>query len=221
MPSRFVTRIQAAPIRSRYSSAWSSTFWRSRLVTSRSRNCGTCALTALMPANVRVRPSRNASTAPRVLLRARWMDASAVRLAWMDVTPNVMPSTTTTSRAEATKPFAKRPNAGLIALVPGVGGILLPVFVLVVSPLVAACVERDAQISRAGGGHNHVLHDFARDALVPHGHAVVSRKDVLDREGPVRARLRVVAIRHHYDVRHHSGVHVAVHTHEARAREGV
>src|SRR6185436_20105067 len=183
MPSRFVTRIHAAPIRSRYSSAWSSTFWRSRLVSSRSRNCWTWALTALMPANVRVRPIRKASTAPRVLLRARWIDASAVRLAWRDVTPNVRPNTTTTSNAEATKTFAKSPNAGLIALVPGVGGILFPVLVLVGFPPVAARVEGDAQVRCTGGGDGHVLHDFGRDPLVPHMHAVAPRRDVFDREG--------------------------------------
>jgi len=56
-------------------------FWRSRLVSRRSRNCGTSALTALIPAKVRVRAARYAPTAPRVLLNARWMDSSAVRFA--------------------------------------------------------------------------------------------------------------------------------------------
>ena len=98
-----------------------------------------------------VRAVRKASTAPRVLLNARWIDASAVRFAWMDVTPKVMPNTTTTSNAEATKTFAKRPNAGLIALVPGVRGILFAVLVLVSPPLVAARIERQLQVTRSGG----------------------------------------------------------------------
>src|SRR2546422_6183447 len=63
----------------------------------------------------------------------------------MDVRPNVTPSTATTSRVEARKIFAVSPNAGLVALAPGIGGIVTSVLVAVGLPMVAARVQRDLQ----------------------------------------------------------------------------
>src|SRR5437867_8691174 len=63
----------------------------------------------------------------------------------MDVRPNVMLSTATTSRVEARKIFAVSPNAGLVALAPGIGGIVTSVLVAVGLPMVAARVQRDLQ----------------------------------------------------------------------------
>src|SRR6267378_2920930 len=97
------------------------------------------------------------------------MDSSAVRFAWREVTPKVMPSTATTSSAEAKKTFANSPNAGLVALVAGIGLILLPVLVLVRPPPVAAGVEGNLQVCHAGPRPDgHVLDDFRGDPLVPH-----------------------------------------------------
>src|SRR5882762_10129956 len=138
------------------------------------------------------------------------MDASAVRFACREVTPNVMPSTATTSSAAARKTFAKSPNAGLIALVTGIGLVLLPVLVLVRPPLVAARVESDAQVSQSTTRDNQVFDDFGGNTFVPRVHAVPARRHVVDREGAVHARLRVVAVRRDDDVRHHLRVHVAV-----------
>src|SRR5882672_10341828 len=149
------------------------------------------------------------------------MDSSAVRFAWSEVTPKVMPSTATTSSAEAKKTFAKSPNAGLVALVAGIGLIFLPVLVPVRPPPVAARVEGNLQIRHTGGSHGHVLDDFRGDPLVPHVQTVLAGRDVLDREGPVHPRLCVIAVRRDHDVRHHAGVHVAVHTYQAGVRERV
>src|SRR5438876_9097635 len=63
----------------------------------------------------------------------------------MDVRPNVTLSTATTSRVEARKIFAVSPNAGLVALAPGIGGIVTSVLVAVGLPMVAARVQRDLQ----------------------------------------------------------------------------
>src|SRR6266496_413275 len=85
-----------------------------------------------------------------------------------------MPSTATTSSADARKIFAVRPNggaaagagAGLVALEPGIRRVVVPVLVAVGPPLVAARVQGDPEVGlRDAGGH--VPHDLAGDALVP------------------------------------------------------
>src|SRR6266481_1764561 len=116
------------------------------------------------------------------------MEASAVRFAWRDVTPKVMPSTATTSTAAARKTFAKSPNVGLVALVPGIGLILFPVLVFMGPPLVAACIECDLHVSRAGRPDRYVLDDLGGDPLVPHVQAVLAGRDILDRERPIHPR---------------------------------
>src|SRR5436189_133752 len=50
MPRSFVTSTHAAPNSWRYSSAWSIALLRADALSKRSRNCGTSALTALVPA---------------------------------------------------------------------------------------------------------------------------------------------------------------------------
>src|SRR4026207_420464 len=112
----------------------------------------------------------------------------------MVVTPNVMPSTASTSSAEATKILAVRPNAGLVAFASGIGGVVLPVFVAVRLPFVAARVERNLEI--AVGPRGHFPDPFGRHPLVPHVQAVGSRRHVRDRETPVLARLGVEPVRH-------------------------
>src|SRR5437667_1722141 len=99
------------------------------------------------------------------------MAASAVRLAFTDVTPNVIPSTATTSSVEARKIFAVSPNAGLIALASRVGGVVPSVLVAMGLPLVAAGVQRDLQIRLPISGR-HVCDHLGGDALVPHVQAI-------------------------------------------------
>src|SRR2546422_2652450 len=83
----------------------------------------------------------------RVPRSARWMDASAVRLACNDVTPKVAPSTATTSSVEPRKIFPASPKP-LVALESGIRWIVLAVLVLVGLPLVAAGVEGDLEVDR-------------------------------------------------------------------------
>src|SRR5437660_3017572 len=61
-----------------------------------------------MPANAVVRPSRGLNTPRRRPTSACRIDSSAVRCAWSDVSPNVRPSTTTTSSVAAKKILAAR-----------------------------------------------------------------------------------------------------------------
>src|SRR5690242_10929229 len=220
MPSELVTRTHAAPIRLRYSCAWSSTSPRFLLRSRRSRNCGTPADTALMPASVWVLPARKSSTALRVLASWRPIAASAVRFAWIDVTPNVPPSTATTSSAEARKIFPASPKV-LITLASGVGGVVAPELVLVRLPFVAAGVERDVDLDRRTGGHDDVLHHFGRRALVPHVQPVVPGRHVVEREAAVAARLGEPAIGRDHHERDHARMHVAEHAHQTGTREGV
>src|SRR5438093_452636 len=162
MPSLSVTSTHAAPIRSRYSCAWSRTSARLRLVNRRWRNCGICPLAALTTPTVRVRAARKFSAAWRVFSRPRWIAASAVRLACIDVTPNVTPSTATTSSAEDRKIL-------LVTLTAFVRGIVAAVLVLVRRPPVATGVEGDGDVGRRrrAGPHSDFLHDLDRAALVP------------------------------------------------------
>src|SRR5438309_1159612 len=206
MPSLSVTRIHAAPMRSRYSWAWSRTSARLRLVNRRWRNCGICPLAALTTPTVRVRAARKFSAAWRVLSRPRWIAASAVRLACIDVTPNVTPSTATTSSAEDRKIL-------LVTLTAFVRGIVAAVLVLVRRPPVAASVEGDRDVGhrRRAGPHGDFLHDLERAALVPHVQPVASRRNAGEGEQAVTRGLREEAPRHHVHVRHHAGVHVAEH----------
>src|SRR6266545_4604794 len=102
------------------------------------------------------------------------MDWSAVRFAWREVTPKVIPNTATTSSAEARKIFAVSPSAGLIALEPCIGRILAAVLVLVGLPAVAARIEGDLHVPppHAGCRDGHVVDDFGGDPLVPHVQAI-------------------------------------------------
>src|SRR5438876_247581 len=98
------------------------------------------------------------------------MAASAVRLAFTDVTPNVIPSTATTSSVEARKIFAVRPNAGLVALESGIGGVVASVLVAMGLPLVAAGVEGDLELWFPPAAGRDVLDDLAGDALNARGY---------------------------------------------------
>src|SRR2546425_11698618 len=107
-----------------------------------------------MPANAVVRPARNACTPRRRPTSACRIDSSAVRCAWSDVSPNVRPSTTTTSSVAAKKILAARPprhGAGLIPLACGIRWIVVAVLVLVGEPAEAPGVELDLEIADAGG----------------------------------------------------------------------
>src|SRR5437762_6084268 len=110
MPRSFVTSTHAAPSSRRYASAWSSTLLRSEALSNRSRNCGTSALTALIPASAVVRPVRNAWTPRRTPARAWRIASSAVRCATSDGSRSVMPSTPTTDSVAAMKILARRPS---------------------------------------------------------------------------------------------------------------
>src|SRR5213593_1216796 len=101
----------------------------------------------------------------------------------MDVTPNVIPSTATTSSVEAMKIFAVRPKC-LVAFASGIGRVVASVFVAMRLPRVAARIQRDLQVLRSDS-RGHILHDFARDALVPDVQAIAARGHVVDREAPV------------------------------------
>src|SRR4029077_2873046 len=146
------------------------------------------------------------------------MDASAVRFAWTDVTPNVIPSTATTRSVEATKILAVRPNAGLVAFASGIGGVVASVLVAMGFPLVAAGIQRNLQVLLRGSGGD-VLDDFAGNALVPDVQAIAPGGHVVDGETAVVARLRVVPVLHDKHVGHHTRVDVAVHSHQTRVIE--
>src|SRR6266566_4275355 len=103
----------------------------------------------------------------------------------MEVRPNVTPSTATTSRVEARKIFAVSPNAGLVALESGIGGIVAPVLVAVRLPMVAARIQRYLQRGIPAGAH--VPHNFDGNTLMPDVQPIVTRRHVLDRETAVRA----------------------------------
>src|SRR5881392_3761571 len=178
MPRSFVTSTQAAPSNCRYSAAWSSTLERSALLSSRSRNCGTSALTPLMPMNVAVRPDRNAWTPRRTPARARRIDWSAVRSACTVVRPSVTPSTAAIDSVAATKIFAPRPSrAGLVALESLIRGVVLAVLVLVRHPAEAARVQlhvdshgarrRDPHLARHLHEGHHARVDVAEHAHQP------------------------------------------------------
>src|SRR6266566_5054432 len=115
-----------------------------------------------MPANAVVRPARNACTPRRRPTSACRIDSSAVRCAWSDVSPNVRPSTTTTSSVAAKKILAARPprhGAGLIPLACGIRWIVVAVLVLVGEPAEAPGVELDLEIADAGGpDHERACH---------------------------------------------------------------
>src|SRR5439155_5997624 len=145
------------------------------------------------------------------------MAASAVRLAFTDVTPNVIPSTATTSSVEATKILAVSPNAGLVALAPGIGGVVSSVLVAMGLPLVAAGIQRNLQLLLRGPrprpGHD-VLDDFAGNTLVPDVEAIAPAGHVVDGEAAVVARLRVVPVLTDEHVGDHARVDVAVHPYQ-------
>src|SRR5438093_13750256 len=102
----------------------------------------------------------------------------------MDVTPNVIPSTATTSSVEARKIFAVRPNAGLVALASGIGGVVASVLVAMGLPLVAAGVQRDLHI-RLPATRRNILDDLRGDSLVPHVQAISPGRHVVDRKAAV------------------------------------
>src|SRR5439155_23157438 len=106
----------------------------------------------------------------------------------MDVRPNVTLSTATTSRVEARKIFAVSPNAGLVALAPGIGGIVTSVLVAVGLPMVAARVQRDLQRPPrppAIATCRHVPHEPRWNALVPDVPPTLARRPAVGREAAV------------------------------------
>src|SRR5438876_12143067 len=219
MPRSFVTSTHAAPNSWRYSSAWSIALLRADALSKRSRNCGTSALTALVPANAAVRPVRKAWTPRRTPARARRIDSSAVRFACSEVSPNVTPSTATTSNVAARKILAARPSrTGLVALDSGIGRVVLAVLVLVGLPAEPARVELDVGEGRARGADRHQLRDL-RAPLVPGVQGVLARRHSLDGEAPVRRGLRVVRGREDLGERDHARVDVAEDADQAGARE--
>src|SRR6266571_3731501 len=220
IPWSSVTSTHAAPSSWRYSSAWSSTLPRSEPRSSRSRNCGTWALTALMPAKVAVRPERNACTPRRTPASARRIAASAVRFAWSEVSPSVTPSTAATDTVAATKILAPSPSRGtLITLVAGIRGIVFAVLVLVGHPAEAARVELELDPRRSRGGDLDLPHDLG-GALVPRMQRVRAGRHVIDHEGSIGRRLRGEPIHCHQHERHHARVDVAEHPDQTRARKG-
>src|SRR5881394_3389870 len=219
MPRSFVTSTQAAPSNCRYSAAWSSTLERSALLSSRSRNCGTSALTPLMPMNVAVRPDRNAWTPRRTPARARRIDWSAVRSACTVVRPSVTPSTAAIDSVAATKIFAPRPSrAGLVALESLIRGVVLAVLVLVRHPAEAARVQLYVDSHDARRRDPHGARHLGAP-LVPDVQRVRARRDVGNDEAAVARRLREQTAAHHLDEGHHAGVDVAKHTHQPRMCE--
>src|SRR5206468_7723363 len=127
----------------------------------------------------------------------------------IDVTPKVIPSTATTRSAEARKIFAVSPNADLVALESGIGGIVLPVLVAMRLPAVAARVQRDLQ--RITTSRGDVGDDLRRNALVPDVQTILPRRNIDHREAPIRARLPVIADPHHLDLRHPASTHIRGH----------
>src|SRR3989442_14798531 len=116
----------------------------------------------------------------------------------MDVRPNVTPSTATTSRVEARKIFAVSPNAGLVALAPGIGGIVTSVLVAVGLPMVAARVQRDLQRPPRPPGIatcRHAPPHLPWNALVPDWEPILARRHVVDREAALGPGLRVGPVR--------------------------
>src|SRR5690242_6254727 len=219
MPRSFVTSTHAAPSKWRYSSAWSSTLVRSEALSSRSRNCGTSADTALIPANVAVRPLRNACTPRRTPARARRMDWSAVRFAESDVSPSVTPRTPTTDSVAAMKILAPSPSrAVLVALASGVCRIVFAVLVLVGHPVETARVELELDARSAGRRDQDVLRHL-RAALVPHVEHIATGRDVRDLEAPIGIRLGEVTARHHLHEHHHPRVHIAEDAGQPRSPE--
>src|SRR5438105_15332537 len=167
MPRSFVTSTHAAPNSWRYSSAWSIALLRADALSKRSRNCGTSALTALVPANAAVRPVRKAWTPRRTPARARRIDSSAVRFACSEVSPSVTPSTPATDNVAAMKILAPRPiRAILVALASGIRRVIFAVLVLVGRPAEPPTGERQLDSRGAGRRHAHRLRDF-RTPLVP------------------------------------------------------
>src|SRR5437867_12584548 len=125
------------------------------------------------------------------------MDSSAVRCACSDVSPNVRPSTTTTSSVAARKTFAVRPSrAGLIPLASGIRRVVFAVLVLVGDPAEAARIELDLETAHARGADRQVAR-HVRGPRVPDPQRVRPARHVLQCEAPVPTRLRVMAGRHH------------------------
>src|SRR5437016_7399578 len=219
MPRSFVTSTHAAPSSRRYASAWSSTLLRSEALSSRSRNCGTSALSALIPASAVVRPVRNAWTPRRTPARAWRIASSAVRCATSDVSPSVTPSTPTTDSVAAMKILAPRPSrAGLVSLASGIRRVVCAVLVLVGHPAEAARVELQLDPRRAGGRDADRPCDRWA-ALVPGVYQPRARWHGGDFEAAVHGGLGEVAARHHLDERHHPGMDVAEDAHQAGTRE--
>src|SRR5260370_1600329 len=217
MPSRLVASTRAAPMRSRNSRAWSSTFALSRLVSSRSLNCGTSALIALIPSNARVRAASRFATARRVFWSALSTAASAVRFACSDVRPNVAQSPATTSSVDARKILPARPNRGaLVALAAFLRRVVLPEFVHVGLPLVTTRVEGDLEIAHAGRRDSNVGDHLGRDPLVPDVQPVAPGRDIVDRERAVARRLSKPPVHQDDDVRNHPRVRIAAHPHHTR-----
>src|SRR5216117_3410513 len=212
MPRSFVTSTHAAPNSWRYSSAWSIALLRADALSKRSRNCGTSALTALVPANAAVRPVRKAWTPRRTPARAR-------RIACSEVSPRVTPSTPTTDRVAATKIRAPRPRrAGLVALASGIRGVVAAVLVLVGHPAKPARVELQLEPRGTIARDGHLARDLGT-ALMPDMQHPTARRHARDRERPVHRRLGEVAAGYHLDERHHAGMNVAEHADQARRRE--
>src|SRR3989441_285601 len=219
MPRSLVTSTHAAPRSRRYSSAWSSTLSRADALSSRSRNCGTSALTALIPANVAVRPARKACTPRRTPASARRIASSAVRFATSDVSPSVTASTPTTDSVAAMKILAPRPSrAGLVALASGIRGVVLPVLVLVWGPAEPARVELQLDPRRSGRWDAHPAGGRLAP-LVPGVHHPRARRHGGDLEAAIRRGLGEVAVGHHLHERHHPGVDVAEDAHQAGTGE--
>src|SRR5205809_2192291 len=219
MPRSFVTSTHAAPSSRRYASAWAGTWRRSEALSSRSRNCGTWALTALMPAKVAARPARKACTPRRTPASARRIDSSAVRCACRDVSPRVTPSTPATDSVAAMKILAPRPSrADLVALASGIRRVVFAVLVLVGHPAEAARVELQLDPRSAGRRDAHRTLDL-RAALVPGVQHPRARRHGGDFEAAVRRGLGEVAARHDLHERHHPGMDVAEDAHQTRIRE--
>src|ERR1041385_746820 len=221
MPRSSVTSTHAAPSSCRYVSACSSTPPpRPQLPRSRARNWGTSPLTLLIPANAAVRAARKASTPRRTPARARRIDSSAVRFACSEVSPNVTPSTATTSNVVARKILAASPSgADLVAFDSGIGRVVLAVLVLVGLPAEPARVELDVGKGRARRADRDRLGDF-RAPLVPRMQGVLARRYAVDREAPIRRGLRVVRAREDLDERDHARGDVAEDADQTGARGG-
>src|SRR5712691_9479953 len=219
MPRSLVTSTHAAPRSRRYSSAWSSTLPRWDALSSRSRNCGTSALTPLIPANVAVRPARKACTPRRTPPSPRRIASSAVRSACTEVSPRVTPSTPVTDSVAAMKILAPRPSrAGLVALASGIRRVVFAVLVLVGRPAEPTRVELQLDSRGAGRCDAHRTRD-RRAPLVPGVHHPRARRHGGDLEAAVRRASREIAARHHLHECHHPRMDVAEDAHQAGTRE--